>query len=526
MPDKGHTFTFAALSAAALLAGCTPSSSPDAAGSVLRARLNADIVSSDPGMKRDANTDAVVLHVVEGLVAVGDDGAVTPMLAGRWDISPDGRVYRFHLRDGVRFHNGAPLTADDVVWSLNRYLAPDSRWRCKADLSPGGVAPVVGVRAVDRLTVEVTLEEAAPLFLAELARIDCGSAGITHRASVDAKGDWRYPIGTGPFRWGKWQHKEYIDLLRFDGYRPLPGAPNGTGGGKRVLVDRVRFSIIPDGSAAAAALLRGSLDVLDGLSANELANVSGARGIRLSSAPSLEYFTILFQVGDPQLADPRLRRAIALSLDVDALTRVATHKTGTPNSSPVPTASPYHGALQRPLIKRDLAAARALAKAAGYRGQPIRLVTSHSPPEMYDAAIIIQAMARDAGINIEVVTLDWASQLARYTNGNYEAMVFGFSARLDPSFSFGVLVGDKRDEPRKTWDTAAAKALLRQSIATADPAARQRVFDTMEDAFRADAPAIILYNTRRVTALRAGVSGFHNWPGQTQRLWNVGLEAR
>src|SRR3546814_8163353 len=106
-----------------------------------------------------------------------------------------------------------------------------------------------------------------------------------------------------------------------------------------------------------------------------------------------------------------------------------------------------------PLIKRDLAAARALAKEAGYKGQPIRLATSHSPPEMYDAAILIQAMARDAGINIEVETIDWASQLARYTNGNYQAMVFGFSARLDPSLTYGVLIGDKREEPRKAWDT-------------------------------------------------------------------------
>src|SRR3546814_6795342 len=112
------------------------------------------------------------------------------------------------------------------------------------------------------------------------------------------------------------------------------------------------------------------------------------------------------------------------------------HSVATLRSSDlIPTASPFFGAVQRPRIKRDLAAARALAKEAGYKGQPIRLATSHSPPEMYDAAILIQAMARDAGINIEVETIDWASQLARYTNGNYQAMVFGFSSRLDPSRS-------------------------------------------------------------------------------------------
>jgi peptide/nickel transport system substrate-binding protein len=511
--------------AAFLLDACTPSA-PRAEGSVLRARLNADIISSDPGMKRDANTDAVMLHIVEGLVAAREDGSVGPMLADRWTVSPDGRTYRFHLRQGLHFHNGAPLTSADVVWSLRRYLAPDSRWRCKADLSHGGVAPVVSVKADGPAAVEVELEHDAPLFLAELARLDCGGTGITHRDSVDADGAWRYPIGTGPFRWGEWRHKQYIDLPRFEGYRSLPGAPDGIGGGKRALVDRVRFSVIPDGSAAAAALVRGSLDVLDALAPNELANVTDVPGIRLSSAPSLDFYGVLFQAQDPVLADPRLRRAIALSIDVDALTRVVTHGTGSPDSSPIPAASPYYRAAQHPLIKRDLAAARALAKAAGYEGQPIRLATSHSPPEMYDAAILIQAMAREAGINIEVETIDWASQLARYTSGNYQAMVFGFSARLDPSLTYGVLIGDKRDEPRKAWDTPESKALLRQSIATADPRDRQVIFDELERRFRADTPAIILYNTRRVTALRNRVTGYRNWPGQTQRLWNVGLEAR
>jgi peptide/nickel transport system substrate-binding protein len=108
---------------------------PAVSGSVLRSRLNADIVSSDPGMKRDANTDAVLLHVVEGLVAAREDGSVGPMLASSWTISPDGKTYRFALRPGVHFHNGAPLTAADVKWSLDRYLAPGSRWRCKPDLS-------------------------------------------------------------------------------------------------------------------------------------------------------------------------------------------------------------------------------------------------------------------------------------------------------------------------------------------------------------------------------------------------------
>src|SRR3546814_19597698 len=110
--------------------------------------------------------------------------------------------------------------------------------------------------------VEVRLEQAAPLFLAELARLDCGGTGIVHRDSVDAAGRWRYPIGTGPFRWGEWRHKQFIDLPRFDGYRQLPGPPHGLGRGKHALAVRRRSSVIPDGSAAAAAPVRGNPQVL------------------------------------------------------------------------------------------------------------------------------------------------------------------------------------------------------------------------------------------------------------------------
>ena len=511
---------------AAILLMLSRHAPPPERGSLLRVRLNADIASSDPAMKRDANTDAVTLHVVEGLVAAREDGTVGPMLARSWTISPDGRTYRFLLRRGVRFHNGARLTSADVVWSFRRYLARGSQWRCKADLSAGGIAPVRSVAAAGPQVVVITIAHAAPLFLTELARTDCAEAGILQRASIGPGGKWRYPIGTGPFRWGSWRHNQYVELLAYRGYRSLPGPRDGNTGGKRALVDRVRFVVIPDSSSAVAALQRGSLDLLDELPANQLSELKGAPGLKFSSAPSLDSYCILLQVRDPVLADVRLRRALALSLDVAALTRVTMHSTATPDSSPIPAASPYFGPAERPLIRRDLAEARMLVKAVGYHGQPIRLITSRIYPGMFEDAILIQAMAREAGINIEIETLDWATELARYNRGNYQAMVFAFSARLDPSLMLGVLIGDKAKAPSRVWDSAAAEALLHQSMVTADPRARQAIFDRIERLFRQDVPAIILYNTRRVTAMRDAVHGYRNWPAQTLRLWNVSVDRR
>jgi peptide/nickel transport system substrate-binding protein len=512
--------------ALAALVFALAAASSASAETVLRARLNSDIVSSEPGMRRDENTDAVLLHVVEGLVAPRDDGTVAPMLASGWTVSPDGRTYTFTLRPGVLFHNGAPLTSAEAVWSLDRYFAPKSHWRCKAAFGPQGLGRVLSVSAVGPQKVAVTLDRPAPFFLQTLARADCGEAGILHPASVGPDGAWRTPIGTGPFRFGEWRRNQHLELLKFAGYRPLPGSRDGEGGGKHALVDRIRFSVIPDGSAAAAGLVRGSLDVVDGLAPNELAALQGTPGVRLESAPTMDFYGVLFQTRDPLLRDPRLRQAIALSLDVAGIARVVGHGTALADSSPIPAVSPFYGPAQRPLIRRDLARARALVKASGYHGQPIKLITNRRYPQAFDSAILVQAMARDAGIRIDIVTLDWATQVARYSSGDYQAMIFGFSARLDPSLSFDVLIGDKAADPRKVWDAPHARALLQQSMATADVAARRAIFDQLEAEFRRDAPAVALFNTKRVTAVRAEVTGYRSWAGALQRLWDVARGGR
>jgi len=135
------------------------------AETVLRARLASDILSTEPGGRRDENTDAVLMHVVEGLVASREDGTVGPLLAKGWTISKDGKTYTFALRSGVRFHNGQPLSADDVVWSLKRYLDPKTHWRCSAEFGEHGIARVLSVTAPDPMTVVMTLDRPAPLLL-------------------------------------------------------------------------------------------------------------------------------------------------------------------------------------------------------------------------------------------------------------------------------------------------------------------------------------------------------------------------
>lgn len=497
---------------------------PAGAPTVLRARLNSDIASTNPGVTRDENTDAVLMHMVEGLVAYREDAGIGPMLAQRWDVSADGRSYTFHLRSGVHFHNNAPLTSADVVWSFRRYLAPETHWRCLREFTGGGFAKIVDVRALDPLTVRIALDRASPTFLQTLARVDCGATAILHRNSVASDGSWRVPIGTGPFRFAGWKRNQYVELARFAGYRPLPGPRDGNGGGKHALVDRVRFMVIPDLVSAQAALLRGDLDIVDNVQPLDALQLKARRDIRLSVAPAMDIFALLFQTADGRTADVRLRQAIAMTLDVPALVRTISEGSSRPNRSVVPATSAYFGKVQADMPRPDIAAARRLAAAAGYRGEPIRLVTNRRYPELFDAAILVQAMALEAGIDIRIETLDWAAQLDRYYSGKYQAMMFAYSARLDPSLSYESFIGDKAADPRKVWGDAGAQALLLQSRATADHAARQAVLDALHRRFMRQVPAVILFNQGHITAVRANVHGYRGWAAAQMRLWGVAIK--
>ncbi|MGO4816454.1 ABC transporter substrate-binding protein, partial [Cupriavidus sp. 2MCAB6] len=128
------------------------------------------------------------------------------------------------------------------------------------------------------------------------------------------------------------------------------------------------------------------------------------------------------------------------------------------------------------------------------------MITNKRYQSMFDQAVIAQAMAREAGITIDLDVLEWGAQQDRYLAGSYQLMSHGFSARLDPSLSFEMFTGSKAEQPRKAWDNPEAQKLLAQSMEVADPAQRQAIIDRLEVMFREDVPMIVLYSEVRTSA--------------------------
>jgi ABC-type dipeptide transport system, periplasmic component len=493
--------------------------------SPLRIALNADIRSTNPGVNRDDNTDAVILHVVEGLVAYSEDSSVKPLLARSVEMSEDGRAYTFKLRDGIKFHNGAELTADDVVWNWQRYMDPKTEWRCLPEFDGRNRMKVGSVEAADAKTVVFRLEEPDALFLATLARTDCGGTGIIHKESVKPDGSWDKPIGTGPFKFEEWRRGELVRLVKFDEYaNAAEGKPDGYVGSKRPLVDEVRFIVIPDSAAAKAALLRGDIDVVPDISNADVKELRDNPDINLSIAQTMGLNTLLMQTRDPLLSNVKLRQAIAAALDTAQITAAVTDGLAKHNNSIVPLRSSYHTEVHDKGYTYDPEAARRLLVEAGYKGETITILTNKRYPTTFDSSVLIQAMLQAVGINAQLEVLEWGTQLDRYSSGNYQMMAFPYSARLDPALSYESVMGPKSEQPRKVWDNPEAQALLQKSMRIADPAERQEIFDKLHTRFLEEVPFIMIYNGIDVGAFRKTVVGYQASVLSKPRAWEVRIE--
>ena len=507
--------------AVALALGALAGSALAQAPAPLRISFTADIRSTEPGVNRDSNSDAVVLHIVEGLVAYGEDAEVRPLLAESIDISPDGKTYTFKLRQGVKFHNGAPLTSADVLWTWQHYTAANAGWRCAREFDGRGTVKVTGVEAPDAQTVVYHLEKPSSLFLASLARADCGGTGILQKASVKADGTWDKPIGTGPFVFAEWKRGEYVRLTRFADYANRDGKRDGYTGSKRPLVDEVRFVIVPDDSTAKAALQRGNIDIIEDVSNNDVPVLQGTPNVKVAYAPVMSMTALLLQTRDPLLFNPKLRQALAHAIDYDQLAAAVTEGLAKPNNSIVPLVSPYHDATQKEGWKYDPALAQKLLKEAGYKGQEIELITTKRYPQSYNSAVIIQAMLQAVGINAKLSVSEWATQLDRYNAGTYQMMTFPYSARLDAALNYEMVTGDKAKQPRKVWDNPDAQKLLDAASVDTDHAKRQASFDQLHKLFLADVPSIPLYNGLDIGAFRNDIQGYTPWAVKKPRAWEV-----
>ena len=464
-----------------------------------QANISIGMVLEPPNLDPTAGAAAAIDEVVyanifEGLTRFGPDGAVNPGLAATWDISEDGTVYTFALRPGVTFHDGTTLTADDVVFTLDRARAEGS-----TNAQPGLFANIVSAEAVDELTLRVTLDGPDGAFLFDMA---CGDSVIV--APESAESNATNPIGTGPFRFANRIEGDRIELVRNDAYW-----------GEAVALEAATFRFISDPNAAFAAMMAGDVDAFPNFPAPETLAQFAADPRFSVIVGSTEGETILaMNNAQAPLDDIRIRQAIAHAINRQDIIDGAMFGYGTPIGTHFAPHNPNYVDLTG-LSAYDPDAARALLAEAAPAGLSLRLAL---PPPAYArrGGEIIAAQLREVGIQTEITNLEWAQWLEQVFRGrdfdltivsHTEPMDIGIYARPDYYFQYA------RPEFVALNETLAT---------TSDPAARAALMVQMQEMIAGDYVNGFLFQLAKTGVANAKIEGlWENSPTQANDLTGV-----
>lgn len=495
------------LSIAALLAvGTSLAQAQD-----LRIGLQEDPDVLDPDQSRTFVGRIVYASLCDKLVDITPDLEIIPMLATGWSWSDDGLVLTMTLREGVTFHDGEPFNAEAVAANIDRSKNLDESRR-KSELRS-----IESWEVLDAFTIAFTLSAPDATLIAQFA--DRSGMMLSPKATAEAGTAFGLaPVCAGPFAFKERVQQDRIVLERFADYWNA----------EAIKVDSVTFLPIPDTTVRLANLRAGDLDMLERLAATDVGSVEGDDGLTLEKATSLGYQGITMNVGNGDRADnplgndSRVRRALSLSIDRNALNQVVFEGAFAPGNQPFAPTSPWYNTAF-PVPERDVEAAKALLAEAGYPdGVTIEVQVANNPVQT-QVVQVIQAMAAEAGIGIELVAKEFATLLADQSAGAYTASQIGWSGRVDPDgniHQFMTTGGGINDSGFSHPDM---DRLLDEARRSNDPAVRKESYDAAIALQQEEMPLAYLYHPVWIWALDSDVEGFVPYPDGMIRLQGVSV---
>lgn len=381
----------------------------ESAKDVLNIALDATPPTLDtPKTAATASRDTARL-IFETLVITDEDFQPIPMLAEKIDVSDDNKTYTFHLRQGIKFHNGKEMIAEDVIASMQHWLELSS--------VSGELFKDATWEEEDEYTVVLELATPSPLTLDTLATSKSAPSimpkEVIDEASADGVNEY---IGTGPYQFVEWRQDQFIHFTRYDDYQPLEQEATGLGGKKVAHIKDIYFHLVPDSSTRLAGLQTGEYDFAYSIPYDNYEMLQDADHIDPLLIPGSNMVLKLNNVEGP-VADPKIREAINHALDYDKILMGAF-----PNVDFYWLDSSYmHKDL--PFWKSDAGSehfnpndpdkAKQLLEEAGYDGEEIRIMATRDYEYMYNMGVVIEEQLKQVGINAKLEIFDWPTMTER-----------------------------------------------------------------------------------------------------------------
>ncbi len=464
-----------------------------AASNVLRVGVGNSLNRLDPLLTTIGDEYIYDNLVFNGLTRMAEDLTVQPDLAERWEYGSDLKSWTFHLRRGVKFHDGTEMVAADVVALFQRLLDPATNAPSRS-----GYDMVSAVSAPDSYTVVFTLGSAYGGFADIMSD---RQVKIVPRGKVAQLAT--QPIGTGPFKFVSYTPGDRLVLARNPDYFE-PGMP---------ALDGVELRIIPEMSAKLAALQSGELDVVWDLPLDQVKPLSGRSDLRVESVSSGSWDAAVMNNLIPPFNNPQVRMAFQLAVDKADVVELALFGQGAPTISPIPPTHPFY-AHDVKIAAADPAAARKLLAQAGYpNGVQLPIIVPVGRAVRERLGVTLQQLAKPAGFDLQVQRVPYSSFDAE-VSGKAPLYIDGFFAR--PTIDSGTypFLHSKGTWNERLWhyDNPAVDAALLAARLSGEASVQRTQYVAMQAALNADPASFFAYSVNFACAYRKGIAGVKTHP--------------
>ncbi|SFQ94780.1 ABC transporter substrate-binding protein [Desulfoscipio geothermicus] len=513
MGKRMLTVILAVALVALLLAGCSGGEKQQAADSgkekVFVFAQGSDPRGLDPAYVDDGESAKIMVNIYDNLVRYKPDSTeIEPALATSWETNEDKTEWTFHLREGVKFHDGTPFNAEAVKFSIERQLPPN-----RTDDMPYAsftFGPVKKVEVVDEYTVKIILNAPYSPFLANMAM--CMAAPIVSPAAVEKYGEdyISHPVGTGPFKFVKWDRGQAVELVANEDY--WDGAPK---------LDKLIFKFVKENSVRASELISGSIDAMDGVDPNDVKKLEES-GVVVAKSPGMNINYLAFFTNKEPFNNPKLRQAVSHAINREAIVEHLYQGMAELANGPLPSFMPGYDKDLQPYAY-DPEKAKALLKEAGYENGLKVTLLSYTNPRPYNTvgqklAEAIQNDLQKVGIEVEIKAYPWKEYkevVSPVTVEEGDMMIYGwigdngdpdnFLTLLDSKEIAGSLNSAKYANPQ-------VDQLLEQGRREFDMAKRAQIYSELQQIVVKDAPWVFISHATAMTAQSKNVENFSLHP--------------
>ena len=480
------------------------------AQTTLRIGLAEDPDILDPTMARTYVGRIVFASFCDKLFDIDEKLNIVPQLALSYSTSDDGKEVAIKLRPNVKFQDGEPFDAEAAKFSLERHLTFPGSFR-KPEL-----AQLDHVEVVDPLTVKLVLKSPFSPLIAQLT--DRAGMMMSPKAAK-AEGDkfGLHPVCAGPY---KFVERVQQDRIVFEKFADYWNKDN-------VFIDKIVFLPIVDATVRLANLKSGGLDLIERVLATDIKDVQSDSRLVLSTAPELGYLGLTINTNNDKskggLTNVKVRQALDLSIDREALNQVAFNGEFTPGNQWVSPSHPYYQQ-SSPVRPRDIEKAKALLKEAGV-SLPVPIDYMAPKGSEYEAvAQVVQSMAAEAGFDIKIRLVEFATSFKQVQAGEFQVFQINWSGRIDPDGNSYVFLHSGAPQNDGGYSNPEADKLMEDARLTGDSVARKAIYEKLTKIVLNDEPIIYLYHKKLLFAHTKKLEGYRQMQDGLVRV--VGLKLK